>query len=395
MVTILTLNYRKLGVLAAVIIIVLIIYKDVVWIYVSNKIEFSDKGFLKNVLLDQVTYFDNNGKSDCIIPLHDDIMIPGKYAWIPYPVERRHSGPFIIAKNSGERIKYTNYTFYPLTFNSSFLINNPNICNYAENLTFLIMVHTSMHHFDRRKALRDTWANPRLLKNHQSRILFLVGRGKSNIFQKSLEIESEEFKDIIQGDFIDDYHNLTHKGILGFRWVTTYCENAKFIFKIDDDIFVNIFLVIQELLPKLNAEHRMIACRLLLNETIARDGKFAADLDYFPGYKRSPLQYCAGPFVLIPRDIVPEMYEAAKSTPFYWIDDFYLFGILPNQIGNVSFHHVASVNNNEDVALKCFQDEKPCTYLAAYTWTQGIMYKYWESVLFMYKDLVQIYALNV
>ncbi|KAL3864731.1 hypothetical protein ACJMK2_006388 [Sinanodonta woodiana] len=308
-------------------------------------------------------------------------MVPGKYAWISYPVKRRPSGPFIITKNNGEIIQYTNYTFYPLTFSSSFLLNNPHICNNAKILTFLILVHTSVHHFDRRKELRDTWANPGLLKNQQSRILFLLRIGKYSMFQKYIEGESEEFKDIIQGDFIDDYHNLTHKGILGYRWVTRYCENAKFIFKIDDD----------KLLPKLETEQRIIACRKLTNEIIAREGKFAVDSDYFPGYQRSPLQYCAGPFVLMPRDIVPEMYEAAKSTPFYWIDDLYLFGVLPNQIRNVSFHVVANVDINEDMALKCFRAETSCKYLAAYTWTPGFMYKYCEALLVKYADLVQIF----
>ncbi|KAK3607175.1 hypothetical protein CHS0354_007090 [Potamilus streckersoni] len=320
------------------------------------------------------------------------MIIPGKYAWIPYPQRRNPSGPFIINNINGKSIKYTNYTFYPLTFNSSFLINNQNICKDTDNLTFLIMVHTAVQHFDRRKALRETWANPRLLKYHESRLLFLVGRTETNTFQKALEIESLEFKDIVQGDFIDDYHNLTHKGILGYRWIVKYCENAQFVLKIDDDVFVNIFLVIHKLVPKYREDQRIIACRVLTNETIAREGKFAVDADYFPGYKNSPIQYCPGPFVLMLRRIIPEMYEVAKTIPFYWVDDLYLFGILPNQIRNVSFQFVENIDNNEESALKCFQEETKCKYLAAYAWTKGVMYKYWDATLFTYKDLVQKYA---
>ncbi|KAK3607174.1 hypothetical protein CHS0354_007089 [Potamilus streckersoni] len=185
------------------------------------------------------------------------------------------------------------------------------------------MVHSAVLKFDRRKSLRETWANPRLLQNHPAWIVFLVGKTKSSTSQKALEIESETFSDVVQGDFIDDYHNLTHKGIHGYRWIVKYCEKVQFILKIDDDVFVNIFLVIRELLPKYQEGQRLIVCRFITEADIDRYGKYAVDPDYFPGYKRSPLQCCMGAFVLMLSNIVLEMYETAKNIPFYWIDDFY------------------------------------------------------------------------
>ncbi|KAL3855100.1 hypothetical protein ACJMK2_014329 [Sinanodonta woodiana] len=325
---------------------------------------------------------------------HDDMIIPGKYAWIPYPVKRNPSGPFILKTNNGSVIKYTNYTFYPLTINSSYIINNPNICKDVKNLTFLIMVHTAVPHFYKRQALRETWANPRLLKSHSSRILFLVGRNENETVQRSLETESKHFQDIVQGDFIDDYHNLTHKGVLGYRWITEYCPNAKFILKIDDDVFVNIFRVIDKLLPKFKDGERKIAGRFHRHVLMFRRGKFAVDPDYFPGLNHFPLPYCPGPFVLMPRSIVPEMFEVAKITPFHWVDDFYLFGILPNEIRNVAFLPLGDVHNREETALKCYLGDKPCNFLASYAWTPGVMYTYWNSTLNMHKELVAKYAIK-
>ncbi|KAK3604048.1 hypothetical protein CHS0354_004732 [Potamilus streckersoni] len=324
----------------------------------------------------------------------DDIIIPGKYAWIPYPVKRKPNGPFTLKTSDGLVIKYTNYTFFPLTFNSSYIINNPNICRDVKNLTFLIMVHTAVPHFIQRQELRETWANPRLLKSHSSRILFLVGRTENETVQRSLETESKQFQDIVQGDFIDDYHNLTHKGVLGYRWITEYCQNAKFILKIDDDVFVNIFRVIHTLLPIFKKGERKIACRLNKRVIMYRQGKFAVDPDYFPGLNYFPLTYCPGPFVLMPMSIVPEMFEAAKTVPFHWIDDFYLFGVLPNEIRRVLFFALTDVNNSEETALKCYLGDKPCNYLAAYGWTPGVMYKYWNSTLNKHKELVEKYAIN-
>ncbi|KAL3855102.1 hypothetical protein ACJMK2_014331 [Sinanodonta woodiana] len=324
---------------------------------------------------------------------HDDMIIPGKDAWIPYPVKRNPSGPFIIKMNDGSAIQYTNYTFYPLTFNCKYIINNPNICKDVTNFTFLIIVHTAVPHFYQRQALRETWANPRLLKSHSSRILFLVGRIENETVQRSLETESKQFQDIVQGDFIDDYHNLTHKGVLGYRWITEYCQNAKFILKIDDDVFVNIFRVIHTLLPNFTDGQRKIACRLHKYSYMHRSGKFAVDPDYFPLLNNFPLMYCPGPFVLMPRRIVPEMFEVARTVPFIWIDDLYLFGILPNEIRNVVFLPLEDVHNREETALKCYLGDKPCNYLASYAWTPGVMYVYWNSTLNMHKDLVNKYSI--
>jgi len=50
--------------------------------------------------------------------------------------------------------------------------------------------------------------------------------------QMLLQQESEEFNDIIQGDFHDSFRNLTIKDIMFMRWMTTYCSQVKFIFKV-------------------------------------------------------------------------------------------------------------------------------------------------------------------
>ncbi|KAL3855103.1 hypothetical protein ACJMK2_014332 [Sinanodonta woodiana] len=380
---------------------------DTMAIYTQSRVNYNNNGNIIEISTQSTGNYDNHGniiatstRSSTSYPgikniIHngrDDFIIPGQNSWIPYPVKRNPSGPFIIKMNDGSVIKYTNYTFYPLSFTSKYVINNPDICKDVTDLTFLIMVHTAVRHFYQRQALRKTWANPRLLKKHSSRILFLVGRIEKKNVQRSLEKESKQFQDIVQGDFIDDYHNLTHKGVLGYRWITEHCQNAKFILKIDDDVFVNIFRVIHALLPKFKDGQRKIACHVNKHLIVFRRGKYAFDPDYFPLLHYVRLQYCSGPFVLMPRSIVPEMYEAARTTPFIWIDDFYLFGILPNKMRNFVFLPLDDVNNIEQIALTCYLGDKPCNYLAAYAWTPGVMYAYWNSTLNMHKELVKKYA---
>ena len=40
---------------------------------------------------------------------------------------------------------------------------------------------------------------------------YFLGKGTDEKLQKSILNESETFKDIIQGDFFDTYHNLSYK----------------------------------------------------------------------------------------------------------------------------------------------------------------------------------------
>ena len=79
------------------------------------------------------------------------------------------------------------------------------------------------------------------------------------IVYKEIKEENYLHGDLVQGNFIDSYRNLTHKGVMGLRSVTENCEQAQFIVKIDDDMCVNTFLVIENVLVKhLNASRMII-----------------------------------------------------------------------------------------------------------------------------------------
>ena len=46
-------------------------------------------------------------------------------------------------------------------------------------------------------------------------------------------------QDILQWDFMDTYNNLTIKSILALKWAPAFCSTAKFVIKMDDDVFLN------------------------------------------------------------------------------------------------------------------------------------------------------------
>ena len=55
--------------------------------------------------------------------------------------------------------------------------------------------------------------------------------------------ESTQHQDIVQGGFLDTYHNLSYKAILGNLWVSEFCNQAEFVVKTDDDMFVDLYEV--------------------------------------------------------------------------------------------------------------------------------------------------------
>ena len=55
-----------------------------------------------------------------------------------------------------------------------------------------------------------------------------------------VEQESQIFHDIVVEDFVDSYHNLTLKTMMGMRWIATFCEHAQYVLKADSDVFVNM-----------------------------------------------------------------------------------------------------------------------------------------------------------
>ena len=75
------------------------------------------------------------------------------------------------------------------------------------------------------------------------RLVFVTGRTNNNTIQKNLENEHSQFDDIIQGPFNDTYRNLVHKSMLMLDYAVNYCSSAKFIQKIDDNVYLNMSAV--------------------------------------------------------------------------------------------------------------------------------------------------------
>ena len=229
-------------------------------------------------------------------------------------------------------------TSHPIPKDPAFFYANEDFCKKQTQLQYIIYVHSSPPNVDRRRNIRDTWANPDLFLDGRTKVVFVMGKASDDSAKETVQNEIEKYGDIVQGDFLDDYQNLTIKGILGLKWLSSYCKQAKYAIKADDDAFVNIFKLLKLLEKQSNP--RLVACPLWKTMPILRESekcmKWCVKYSEFPGKNFFP-KYCAGLSFTLSRDVAQDMYQAASSTPFFWIDDVYITGLLLGKTKNVEY----------------------------------------------------------
>ena len=71
-------------------------------------------------------------------------------------------------------------------------------------------------------------------------VVFLFGDSGDEETREAVKEEDAIYGDILQEDFHDDYYNLTHKAVMGLRWAAMHCSQAKFVVRVDDDVFLNV-----------------------------------------------------------------------------------------------------------------------------------------------------------
>merc|ERR1712048_596558 len=129
---------------------------------------------------------------------------------------------------------------YPDDQFRQYLIHEPSAC---EGPYDLIMAIKSMpSNRIRRDVIRETWAKVDLLRGYRIKRIFLLGIENSTSLEKG---EAAEFGDILQADFDESFHNLTYKDYFFLSWFKSQPCQTKFVFKGDDDILLNTFLLKQ------------------------------------------------------------------------------------------------------------------------------------------------------
>lgn len=123
--------------------------------------------------------------------------------------------------------------------NHKLLLSNNTKCN-RKDIRLLILVKSSLEHFDKRRVIRQTWGFENRFSDVQTRTIFILGKSYNIDVEKRIEEEHKQFGDIVQYDFIDEYYNNTIKTINAIKWASKYCNISRFYFFSDDDMYVSI-----------------------------------------------------------------------------------------------------------------------------------------------------------
>ncbi|XP_029441424.1 beta-1,3-galactosyltransferase 4 [Rhinatrema bivittatum] len=226
----------------------------------------------------------------------------------------------------------------PVSGVDSYQIANSGACRGPDPPFLLCLVVSAPSHFQSRQAIRQTWGRTRELGGLGIRRLFVLGDPQAPEVQAQLEQESVEHKDLVQGTFHDTYRNLTLKTLMLLRWAGTFCPEALFLLKVDDDVFVNMKGLVDHLRGLGSARPEGIYLgRIHWGVRPIRDptSRYYTSEAAFSG-DRFPL-YCSGTAYVVSRDVAWRVSAVALETPIVALEDVYM-GICARKVGVAPQH---------------------------------------------------------
>lgn len=209
------------------------------------------------------------------------------------------------------------------------LIDQPQKCESGEDsgeVYLLFAIKSAPGSFERRQTVRQTWGQEKVYEGGlRVRIVFLLGMWSVDDpdLSQLISFEAQHFGDVLQWDFRDTFYNLTLKENAFYRWSLTRCPRVTFVFKGDDDVFVNTKTLLDYLRGlDPNKASKLYVGHILSNGDPVRDpkSKYYVPKTFFEGGYYS---YAGGGGFLFSGGLLTELYRVSKYIPFFTIDDVY------------------------------------------------------------------------
>ncbi|XP_061178201.1 beta-1,3-galactosyltransferase 1-like [Saccostrea echinata] len=219
---------------------------------------------------------------------------------------------------------------------SGFPLNHPHTCN--GDVDLIVIVCTSLGNSESRDFIRKSWGM--YSKNHfyKTKLVFLVGMGNESTLDR-VQQEDSIHRDIILGNFVDTYRNLTLKSISMLKWIKNYCANAKYGLKVDDDMFINI----PNLVSAMNLKRRRVDKFLIGSKQVGarpikdKNSKYYTSSKEF-GEKFYP-PYLSGTAYAFTVPAARALYDITGRIKPFWMEDIHITGICASAAGIPRFDH--------------------------------------------------------
>lgn len=271
------------------------------------------------------------------------------------------------------------------------ILSQEKMCKTPPKIDILILISSAPSEYVQRRAIRQTWGSRCNHIDSRIKCVFVIGNFRSdsaNIdkirtfpskvvddsYNSQLRKESEDFKDIVQFDFIDSYGNLTYKTLSGLKWAVNVCASAEYVMKTDTDMFVNT-----ELLPLLvqaaprtlfmggfcwgpSFPHRDISSKWFVSYKSYRHHQFP------------PM--CSGTGYIMSRDVVQLILRKSLNVPFFHLEDVYIS--LCIQKTDVTSVKLAGFSNLMTQFEDC--DLYKNNVITSHYMNPEVLYDYWEKL---------------
>ena len=213
------------------------------------------------------------------------------------------------------------------------------LCSRNKNSILFAYIMIRVDSVEKRQLIRRTWANSSVFSN--LRVAFVIGLSNDLNLNEQLINEHNKYNDLIQGNFLDTYRNLTYKSLTAWKWISSYCSNAKYIVKIDDDLALNSRSLINYFKNNNRSYKKTFFCDFLTDGMPHRDKSskwYVKDQEY--NYRLYRLDryptFCLGPSYTFTSDLVTELFKISFYVKFFWLEDVYT-GLIASKIRNINY----------------------------------------------------------
>ena len=160
----------------------------------------------------------------------------------------------------------------------------------------VIVVKSAVSHFEKRNIIRKTWGRQSDLIGIP--VVFILGQTMDSS-AKVLEDEIELYNDIIVGNFIDTYYNLTLKSFSALSWAKLFCSKVKWFFFSDDDIILQP-IALKDMMLHTPMDPESFHCRVWFAVKVRRNpvDRFYVPIEDIPLAKYP--KYCPGFAYFVP-----------------------------------------------------------------------------------------------
>lgn len=252
--------------------------------------------------------------------------------------------------------------------NFRYVIKN-NLCSEPprKNILAVLIVTSYAGDPETRSYIRRAFPSKVLSKFGVRRVFLLAlideQHNYNQISQAAIEDENRRFGDILQGNFYEAYKNLTYKHIMGLRWASNYCPQAKYVIKMDHDIIFD-FYRLNFLLKKLPRNKLLLAGYVMTHMKPVREihSKWFVSREEYS--KSNYPNFLSGWFYVTNPKTAELLYKLSNELDYFWIDDLYVTGLLVQKT-NISFVKLNKFFTTHPEYLQCCID-KPnflCDYL--------------------------------